>query len=189
MELFLPPVSGPPTCFDLGRLASPYSCFGAYQVPESPVSGRTLAASNFKPAYDKARAPAGPMPLGSAIGQLLRLYCRKIQVGWAQFRLVCSHVLSVSACVHDRFQSKSVATCMAVQVAYDDAEGEDYFEQLNREAMENAQVRATRGMQQRPFQSGMGLFNRWLTCTGFARTGARKRAASKWSRFRIVGCC
>ena len=78
---------------------------------------------------------------------------------------------------------------MAFQVAYDDAEGEDYFEQLNREAMENAQVRTTRRMQQRPFLSGMGLFNRWLTCASCARVGARKRAASKWSRFRILGCC
>ena len=51
---------------------------------------------------------------------------------------------------------------MAFQVAYDDAEGEDYFEQLNREAMENAQVRTTRRMQQRRAEGALAAWEQFL---------------------------
>jgi hypothetical protein len=44
-------------------------------VPHSPVSGRTLATSNFKAAYAKASAPADLMDLGSTLGRMLEAYC------------------------------------------------------------------------------------------------------------------
>ena len=44
-------------------------------VPPSPVSGRTLASSNFKAAYTKAKAPNDLMKLGGKLSFLIRCYC------------------------------------------------------------------------------------------------------------------
>eukprot|EP01045_Picozoa_sp_COSAG04_P016295 COSAG04_NODE_1347_length_7134_cov_4.146695_5_plen_142_part_00 len=51
-------------------------------VPDSPVSGRTLATSNFKAAYIEASAPEGPMDLGMLLGKLLERYCQQEGIDW-----------------------------------------------------------------------------------------------------------
>ena len=51
-------------------------------VPPSRVSGRTLATSNFRAAYTKAKPPKGPLQLGIILGKLLEGYCRKESIPW-----------------------------------------------------------------------------------------------------------
>ena len=46
-------------------------------VPDSPVSGRELASSHFKAAYDKATPPKGAMQLGASVQNLIQAYCTK----------------------------------------------------------------------------------------------------------------
>ena len=51
-------------------------------IPDSPVSGRTLATSNFKAAYGAAAAPQGQMDLGMMLGDLIRTYCKEEGIDW-----------------------------------------------------------------------------------------------------------
>ena len=44
-------------------------------VPPSPMSGRTLASSNFRVAYAKTKAPDSLMKLGAKLGDLIKTYC------------------------------------------------------------------------------------------------------------------
>ena len=44
-------------------------------VPPSPMSGRTLASSNFRVAYTKTKAPDSLMKLGAKLGDLIKTYC------------------------------------------------------------------------------------------------------------------
>ena len=51
-------------------------------VPDSPVSGRTLAASKFKAAYTTADTPEGPMEIGVILSELIRAYCKTEDIDW-----------------------------------------------------------------------------------------------------------
>ena len=53
-------------------------------VPDSPVAGRTLQTSNFKPAYDRALSPQGPMDLGMLLGELIKGYCQQEGIDWRE---------------------------------------------------------------------------------------------------------
>ena len=46
-------------------------------VPDSPMTGRTLAKSNFKAEYGKATVPKGQMQLGAALIKMVEGYCEK----------------------------------------------------------------------------------------------------------------
>lgn len=47
------------------------------RVPDSPMSGRNLASSNFKVGYNKATVPKGQMQLGGAVIKMVEGYCAK----------------------------------------------------------------------------------------------------------------
>ena len=51
-------------------------------LPSSSVAGRTLEASNFKPAYIDAAVPEGPMDLGGALTKLLEGHCASEGIEW-----------------------------------------------------------------------------------------------------------
>jgi hypothetical protein len=51
-------------------------------VPDSPVSGRTLATSQFKLVYTEAEVPEGPLELGGILMGLIQAYCRREGIDW-----------------------------------------------------------------------------------------------------------
>jgi hypothetical protein len=53
-------------------------------VPDSPVSGCTFAASNFKAAYTKAGVPEGPIEIGDILSVLIRAYCMTEGIAWRE---------------------------------------------------------------------------------------------------------
>ena len=48
------------------------------------MTGRTLAKSNFKVAYDKATVPKGYMQLGASLAKLLEGYCTKESIPYEE---------------------------------------------------------------------------------------------------------
>jgi hypothetical protein len=50
--------------------------------PDSPMSGRSLASSEFKGAYGRAAVPQGAMDLGMKLGKLLEGYCQEHGIDW-----------------------------------------------------------------------------------------------------------
>ncbi len=48
-------------------------------IPYSPVSGRSLAKSNFKVAYAKAKAPNSAQKLGQKLADVIKYYCSQQQ--------------------------------------------------------------------------------------------------------------
>ena len=50
--------------------------------PKSPVSGRTLASSNFKTAYGRNKKVPGIFEIGASLRDLLEGYCSKQDISW-----------------------------------------------------------------------------------------------------------
>jgi hypothetical protein len=51
-------------------------------LPDSPMTGRSLATSEFKTAYGQATVPEGAMDLGMELGKLLEGYCQAHEIDW-----------------------------------------------------------------------------------------------------------
>ena len=53
-------------------------------VPDSPLSGRTFASSEYLREYTGAPAPDGALEIGETLGMLLRSYCRQEEIPWRE---------------------------------------------------------------------------------------------------------
>ena len=57
---------------------------GAVASSVSPLASRTFANSNFRKAYETTNSPSGPLELGAALKDLLRLYCEAENIPFGQ---------------------------------------------------------------------------------------------------------